>query len=178
MEQSTTKPFPTTSHNYSEKILGLVFTDICGPYGLSSKGGNLYMITFTDCCSKYTWIYFLKHKSESVDKLKYFILDTSSLLKTKVHTIRSDSGGEYISSDWINHCHQNNITIQYSSTYSPQQNGMAERMNRTLNDIARTMLIGSGLSPSFWAESLKCAAYIRNRIPTGFHRDKKTPFQK
>ena len=83
-----------------------------------------------------------------------------------------------MSSDWKLFCQQNNICLQYSSVYSPQQNGVAERMNRTLNDIGRSLLLHSGLAPSFWAEAIKCAAYIRNRLSTGSHADRQTPYQK
>ena len=175
--KSIVKPFSKDNHMHSDNKLDLIFTDLCGPYGTLSKGKNRFIITFTDNFSKYSWIYFLKNKSDAADKLKEFNVEVSALVGRKIHLIRSDSGGEFLSKDWINYCNQHDISLQYSSVYSPQQNGVAERLNRTLNDMARTLLISSGLSPTFWAEALKCASYIRNRISTSAHVNRKTPYE-
>ena len=178
LSKSTTKSFPSFSHMESSSMLELIFTDLCGPYGVLSKGGSKYMLTFTDNYSKFVWVYFIHVKSDAYKKLLEFYHDVTALLHTDILCIRSDSGGEFLSPEWLSFCKEKHILLQYSSVYSPQQNGVAERMNRTLNDMGRTILIASGLSPSLWAEALKCAAYVRNRISTAANKDRKSPYQK
>ena len=123
--KSTIKPIRNYTNVTSELILGLIYTDLCGPYGISSKGGNKYMITFTDHYSKYVWIYFLKEKSQAVVRLEEFHNYVTCLLHCNILCIRSDSGGEYISNDWKLFCTNHNISLQYSSVYTRQQNGTA-----------------------------------------------------
>ena len=95
------------------------------------------MITFTDSYSKVVCNYFLNKKSDTITKLIQFKSEISAHLVSRKHFIRSDWGGEYLNTEWTNNCNLNGISVQYSSIYSSEQNGVAERMNRTLNDMTR-----------------------------------------
>eukprot|EP00253_Pinus_taeda_P008645 PITA_08645 len=80
--------------------------------------------------------------------------------------LRIDKGGEYISKEFLRFCRENGIHKQFTARYTPQQNGVAERKNRTIMDMARSMLKEKHLPNDYWAEAVNCAAYILNRCPT------------
>eukprot|EP00253_Pinus_taeda_P010782 PITA_10782 len=80
--------------------------------------------------------------------------------------LRSDNGREYVNNKFINFCTENGIQMQHIVPYTPQQNGVADRKNLTLKEMANCMLQSKGLSLNFWAEAIKCANYIINRTPT------------
>ena len=93
-----------------------------------------------------------------------------------IKILRSDQGGEYKLGEFMKFCKFHGIVQQFTVPHTPQQNGVAERKNRTLLECARSMLQGKGLSNSFWAEDINTAVYLKNRSPTrylGF----KTPFE-
>ena len=107
----------------------------------------------------------------------------------KIKALRSENGGEYVNSKFINYCVDAGIQMQHSIPYTPQQNGVAERKNKSLKEMATCMMEAKTLPPKYWAEAIKCAAYIQNRVPhkqlygmTPFeawsgHKPDVTPFQ-
>ena len=109
---------------------------------------------------------FLKTKA----KLKKKILEWKSIVKKssskKIKTLRSDNGGEYTSKEFEDYLKKNGIRHKRTVPKTPEQNGVAERMNRTLVETVRAMLSDSKLSKKFWAEALSTASYVRNRSPT------------
>eukprot|EP00253_Pinus_taeda_P002234 PITA_02234 len=113
-----------------------------------------------------TWVYFLKNKSEVFEKFRNFkaLVENQSGLHIKV--LRTDRGGEYISKEFLRFCRENGIHKQFTARYTPQQNGVAKRKNRTIMDMARSMLKAKHLPNDYWAEAVNCAAYILNRCPT------------
>ena len=147
------------------EILDCVVSDLCGPMHDESINGKRYMLTFTDLHSKYTEVAFIKGKDEVHGKLVNYIEQLKTQLNRKPKIFRSDQGLEYHNSQVRNYLEKEGIKIQYSVVYSPQQNGVAERKNRTLIEAARSMLIGSGLQKKLWAEAVYTANYIFNRIP-------------
>jgi len=82
--------------------------------------------------------------------------------------LRSDNGEEYVNNKFINFCTENGNQMQHTVPYTPQQNGIAKRMNRTLKEMANCMLQSKGLSLNFWAEAINCENYTINRAPTKF----------
>eukprot|EP00253_Pinus_taeda_P004978 PITA_04978 len=84
----------------------------------------------------------------------------------RIKVLRTDRGGEYISKEFLRFCRENGIHKQFTARYTPQQNGVAERKNRTIMDMARSMLKAKHLANNYWAEAVNCAAYILNRCPT------------
>ena len=118
-----------------------------------------YALTFIDDFSRYCWVYFLKHKSEVFGLFKVFkdLVENQSGRKIKV--LRSNNGGEYVKSDFIQYCTDAGIQMQHSIPYTPQQNGVAERKNRSL-EMATCMMEAKNLPPKYWDEAINCAAYI------------------
>ena len=94
----------------------------------------------------------------------------------KLKTIRSDNGTEYTSAQFQAFCDKAGIKHQLTNTYTPQQNGVSERKNRSLMDMARCLMIQKNLPKALWAEAVNTANYIQNRLPTKA-LDQKTPFE-
>ena len=124
-----------------------------------------YFVTFIDDYSKYCFVYLIRQKSEVFTKFKelYNEAETSGL---KISILRSDNGGEYTSKEFDKFLKEKGVIHQFSIPYLPQQNGVAERMNRTLQDAVRSMIVGAQLSKTYWGYAVKCAAYGRNRCMT------------
>jgi transposase InsO family protein len=116
-------------------------TDICGPLDpISFFGGNKYFITFIDDFSRKSWVYFLKEKSSALVVFKNFKALAEAKSNCKLVAVRSDRGGEYTSNAFQEFCRKNGIRHQLIVAYSPQQNGIAERKNRTILDMTRSKL--------------------------------------
>lgn len=158
--------FPTDGASRATQLLGIVHTDICGPMKNVSLGGKNYFLTFTDDFSRKTYVYFLKHKSEAFAMFKEFKAVAENWTGHQVKVLRSDNGGEYNSTKFDEYCKECGIVHQLSTPYTPQQNGVAERLNRTLEDSARSMLLHHNVDPRLWAEAVATAVYIKNRSYT------------
>ncbi|GBP23670.1 Retrovirus-related Pol polyprotein from transposon TNT 1-94 [Eumeta japonica] len=135
-------PFPSEGSR-ALNPLELIHSDVCGPMEVKSLGG-----------------------ARSILKFKEYKALVENQLNFKIKCLRSDNGREYLSNDFSNYLKKSGIIHQTSNSYTPQQNGLAERMNRTLMERARCMLINSDLQKSYWAEAVSTAAYITNRCPT------------
>lgn len=158
--------FPTRKSIRAKAPLEIVHLDLCGPIQVPSLAGNQYFITFIDDFTRNTWVYFLKNKSEVFENFQNFkaLVENQSGLRIKV--LRTDRGGEYISKEFLCFCRENGIHKQFTARYTPQQNGVAERKNRTIMDMARSMLKAKHLPNNYWAEAVHYAVYILNRCPT------------
>eukprot|EP00253_Pinus_taeda_P023024 PITA_23024 len=146
--------------------LQLVHSDLCGPLPVASFSGCKYFLTFIDDFSRRTWVYFLKLKSEVFNTFLAFKAFVEKQSGHQILKLRTDNGGEYVKKTFINFCTENGIQMQHTVPYTPQQNGVAERKNRTLKEMANCMLQSKGLSLSFWAEAINFANYIINRTLT------------
>ncbi|GBP95218.1 Retrovirus-related Pol polyprotein from transposon TNT 1-94 [Eumeta japonica] len=158
-------PFPSEGSR-ALNPLELIHSDVCGPMEVKSLGGARYFLTFIDDYTRKVYVYFLHNKSEVFLKFKEYKALVENQLNFKIKCLRSDNGREYLSNDFSNYLKKSGIIHQTSNSYTPQQNGLAERMNRTLMERARCMLINSDLQKSYWAEAVSTAAYITNRCPT------------
>ena len=141
-------------------------SDLCGPLPIASFSGYKYFLTFIDDFSRRTWVYFLKLKSEVFNNFLAFKAFVEKQSGHQILKLRSDNGREYVKNTFINYCTENGIQMQHTVPYTPQQNGVAERKNHTLKEMANCMLQSKGLSLNFWAEAINCANYIINRTPT------------
>ena len=119
--------------------LELVHSDVYGPTSVSSLAGSRYYVTFIDDATRKVWIYFLKNKSEGFATFKKWKLAVELETNHKVKSLRSDNGGEYSSKVFVDYCAEQGIRMRKTVPETPQQNGVAERMNRTLNERARSM---------------------------------------
>ena len=129
-----------SNHSRAAKPLDLVHSDVCGKLGTKSLGGGEYFLTFIDDCTHYTWVYILKHKDEV---FKFFqewkaLVEKASGKKLKV--LRTDNGGEFTSVQFEKFLRQEGIRHERTIPKTPQQNGIAERMNRTLVEMIHSML--------------------------------------
>lgn len=158
-------PF-TNQGSHSTKLLELVHTDVCGPMETKSIGGARYFVTFLDDFSKKIFVYTMHKKSEVLQKFKDFKLQVENQLEAKLKILRSDNGLEYVNKDMSDFLKSAGIIHQTTTPYTPEQNGTAERMNRTLVERARCMLLNANLPKQYWGEALTTAAYIINRSPT------------
>jgi len=137
----------------------------CGPMLVASRDGNRYILTFIDDFSRKTWLYFIWEKSQTLDSFKTFwaLVKTPT---TRIGTLCSDKGGEYVSKAFISYCNANGIQRQLTAGYSPHQNGIAERKNRTLLKKIRRVVTCTQIPKTLWDEVAKIVNYIQNRCPT------------
>jgi hypothetical protein len=160
--KQTRKPF-TRSVSQSTELLELVHTDVCGPMRVNSLAGSRYFVTFIDDKSRWCEVFFMKKKSEVIEKFKEYKCLVEKKTERKIKTVRSDNGTEYTSHYLEDFLKQEGIRHELTVEYTPQQNGVAERKNRSLVETARCLMIQSRLSASFWAEAILTANHIRNR---------------
>ncbi|GJW72940.1 putative ribonuclease H-like domain-containing protein [Tanacetum coccineum] len=156
--------------------LQLLYMDLFGPTSVRSLNHKTYCLVITDDFSRFSWVFFFRTKDETSGILKDFIRQIENQLNHKVKTIRCDNGTEFKNRDFIELCGSKGIKREYSNAITPQQNGVAERKNRTLIEAARTMLADSFLPNTFWAEAVSTACYVLNRVlVTKPHN--KTPYE-
>ncbi|KAJ9536490.1 hypothetical protein OSB04_un000327 [Centaurea solstitialis] len=161
----TKQPFNKDNETVNES-LGIIHTDVCGPFSHEARGGYRYFITFTNDFSRYGYVYLIRHKSEAFEKFKEFQNEVQNQLDRMIKFLRSDRGGKYLSQEFDNHLMECGIVSQLTPPYTPQMNGVSERRNRTLLDMVRSMMCHSSLPVSFWGHALETAAHILNRVPT------------
>ena len=119
-----------------------------------------------DDCSRKTWVYFLKEKSEAFKFFTEFKAMVENESGYRIQRLRSDNGGEFISNEFKDFCKKNGIRRQLTTPYTPQQNGVVERKNRTVMEMARCIRNSKNLAEEFWAEAVNTAVYLLNRSPT------------
>ncbi|MCO5607010.1 hypothetical protein L7F22_061201 [Adiantum nelumboides] len=168
--------FPKQASTRASAPLALVHTDLCGPMSTSSLSGLCYMLVLVDDFSRYTWVSFMKLKSEAFGSIRDWKAMVEKEKDLKVKSIRSDRGGEFLSENFTRWCKSEGIRRQLTTPYTPSQNGVVERKNRTIMEMARVMLAYASLPRSYWAEACNTAVYIQNRYPTHALQDM-TPFQ-
>ena len=160
----TRSPFPKIEKTSS--LLHLIHSDVCDMHSNPSKGGKKYFVTFIDDFSKYCYVYLLHSKDQVI------AMCVENFCDTKIKCLRSDKGGEYAFSEF---CESVGIVHETSTAYTPQQNGVAERKNRTLIEMVNAMLFNAGLGKGFWGEAILTACHILNRVPN--KKTKVTPYE-
>ena len=184
--KSTRAPIPKERASRVKHVLDLVHTDVCGPFPEPSLGGSLYFVSFVDDHSRYAWVYPIAAKSDVFERLKSWLAMVENQIGRKLKSLipgktlkvlQSDNGGEFLSKAMIRFLQERGIQHRLTTPRNPHQNGVAERMNRTLVELVRTMLHHKDLPKSFWAEALNTAAYVRNRVTTRGLSAKTTPYE-
>jgi len=168
------EPFPS-SDSKSTKPLQLVHMDVCGPIQVDSLGGSRYFATYLDDFSRVSVVQPIDRKSDVYTTTLDVLAKLERLSGQRVRAVRTDGGGEYLSNALEDYFRKQGITHQVTVRYSPQQNGAAERLNRTLMERVRAMLEDSQLDSELWAEAVVTANYIRNRSPAA--GEAKTPWE-
>ncbi|GJR07207.1 putative ribonuclease H-like domain-containing protein [Tanacetum coccineum] len=152
----------TKTENSISLPLHLLHMDLFGPTFVKSLMKKMYCLVVTDDYSRFTWVLLLATKDETSDILKSFITGIENLVDHKVKVIRCDNGTEFKNREMNQFCEMNGILRQFSVARTPQQNGVAERRNKTLIKAARTMLADFKFPTTFWAESVNIACYNTN----------------
>ncbi|GJY83149.1 retrovirus-related pol polyprotein from transposon TNT 1-94 [Tanacetum coccineum] len=134
---------------------------------------KMYCLVVTDDFSRFTWVFFLATEDETSGILMSFITRIENLVDNKVKVIRCDNGTEFKNKEMNQFCEMKGILRQYSVARTPQQNGVAERRNRTLIEAARTMLADSKLPTTFWAEAVNTACYADEGFFVGYSLNSK-----
>ena len=158
--------FPDKGGSRATEKLDLVHTDVCGKIECKSMSGKEYFLSFIDDKSRYVWTYTLTKKSDVYETFLEWKAKVERESGKKLKMIRSDNGGEYRSDEFETRFKQEGMQHQLTVPKNPEQNGVAERFNRTIVESVRSMLSQSSLPKRFWAEALATATYLRNRSPT------------
>ncbi|KAG9457668.1 hypothetical protein H6P81_002176 [Aristolochia fimbriata] len=146
--------------------LDLVHTDVWGPAQGKSFGGNLYFVIFIDDYSRKTWIYTLKEKSNVFNMFKYWLPRVENETGSRLKCLLSDNGEEFCNKEFDSYCAKRGIRRIKTVPRTPQQNGVAERMNRTILERARSMRIHAGLPLHLWGATVDTTVYLINRSPS------------
>ncbi|GKV35980.1 hypothetical protein SLEP1_g44167 [Rubroshorea leprosula] len=149
-----------------ENKLDLVYSDVCGPLEVESFGGNKYFVTFIDDATRKTWVYLLQNKSQVFKYFQHYhaMVERETLLKLKC--LHTDNGGEYTSKEFRDYCSKYGMRHEKTVLGTPQHNGVAERMNRTIVEKVRCMLRMATLPKPFWGEAINTVVYLINRSPS------------
>ena len=152
--------FPLYREKGKSKPLELIHSDVCGKLSSKSLGGAEYFVTFIDDKTRYVWAYAIKRKSDVFKRFCEWKTEVEKSLGQNVKILRSDNGGEFTSGEFEDYLKKEGIKHQFTIPKCPQQNGVAERFNRTLVEMVRSMLADSELPKTFWAEALATAVYL------------------
>ena len=167
-------PYGPTVERFT-KPGGLVHVDLWGKYDKSSIQGNSYYLLLVDDASRFVTVEFLKSKRQAGQRIKDYVTHLMARGLSPC-VIRMDHGTEFINEDLRTWCHSKRIRYQMTAPHSPSQNGVAERMNRTLEELSRAMLIDLKLPEFLWEPAVVHAAYVRNMSWTK-HNPTATPYQ-
>jgi len=167
----TRMPFPKNVDK-NNSLLDLVHSDLCDFHSTPSLGNKKYLVTFIDDYSRFCYVYLLFSKDEALDKFRIYKEEVELQTNNKIKRLRTDKGGEYYNPSYFQSL---GLVHETTAAYTPQQNGVAERKNRTLEEMVNSMLSYSGLSDGFWGEAVLTACYVLNRVP--MNRNESTPYE-
>ncbi|UYV72725.1 hypothetical protein LAZ67_10000411, partial [Cordylochernes scorpioides] len=156
--------YPSDGKNY--QLGEFIYADICGPMQTQSLSKYLYFCLFKDYFSGYRHIYFIKNKSDVLDKFKEYATLIYTQTGNKIKVLRTDNALEFKSDNFVDLCKRFGIIYEFTAPYVHEQIGRIERDNRTIVEAARSMLNSRNLPGFFWAEACNTATYILNRSAT------------
>lgn len=144
----------------------LIHSDVWGPCPVTSLSGVKWLVTFIDCFTCMTWIYMMKNKSEVIKCFQDFHKMVSTQFAKQVHILHSDNGTEYINKEFVVYLSEQGMLHQTTCPGTPSQNGVAERKNRHLLEVARSLMFQMNVPKFLWSEAVMTAAYLINRMPS------------
>jgi len=150
----------------ADLVLGRVFSDVCTLFSTRSHQGFAYFVTWIDNKSHKVFVNAMKEKSEVARHLRTFVAQVELETGHKLKVLRSDGGGEYTAGEVQSFLKDKGAKHEMTTADTPQHNGVAERMNRTLVERVRTMLIDAELPDGYWWDALQYAALLHNVSPT------------
>lgn len=143
------KLFPSSGAWRASHLLELIHMDVCEPMQIASLGGNKYFLLITGDYIRMSWVYFLENKREVFAQFKMFKVKAENQSGLKIKTLRTDNGGEFVSEEFNHFCDENGIHRALTTPYTPEQNMVAEWKNRTVVEMARSMLKEKNLPNQF-----------------------------
>jgi transposase InsO family protein len=143
-----------------------VHGDLCGPVTPATPGGRRYFLLLIDDLSRYMWVVVLDSKGEVVDAIRHAQATVKVECGRKLRVLRTDNDGEFMVAEFASYCADEGVQHRYSTSYSPQQNGVVERHNLTVVGMTWALLKQRRMSAVFWGEAVVTAVYILNRSPT------------
>ncbi|PKU78515.1 Retrovirus-related Pol polyprotein from transposon TNT 1-94 [Dendrobium catenatum] len=155
-----------TSVNRKKFALELLHSDIWGPAPSVSVQGFQYYAIFVDDCTRFTWLFPLKRKSDIAQIFFTFKQYIEKYLSRSIKCIRTDGGGEYLSHTFTEFLKTNGIMHQISCPYTPEQNGVAERKHRHIIETTRSLLHTAHIPYTYWPDAVLTAVYLINRLPS------------
>ncbi|CAI7870400.1 unnamed protein product [Closterium sp. NIES-54] len=170
------KPFGSRTSPLAKDPLALVHMDVCGPMRHASKGGARFLLVMLDDATRMCWTRLLKANGDAAKAIQEWALEVCNDDKKRIKVIRTDGGGEFVNNELAKWMKSKGIKHDVTTPYTPQQNGAAERLNRTLVEAVRSLLQHSKLGSEWWGDASSLAAWIRNRLPTKVLPGK-TPFE-
>jgi len=150
----------------ADLILGRVFLDVCILFSSRSCQGFLYFVTWVDDKSRKVFVSAMKEKSKVAQHLRTFVACVELETGQKLKVLRSDGGGEYTAGEVQSFLKEKGIKHELTTADTPQHNGVAEHMNRTLVERVRTMLVEAELPDTYWWDALRYATLLHNVSPT------------
>jgi hypothetical protein len=158
-------PFPVSNKNVKSPF-ELVHADLWGPAPVLSYTGFRFYLVLVDEFTKFTWVYLLKHKSDTFKIFTQFQAMVHTQFSLPIKTLRTDCGGEFTSTDFNTFCDAKGILHQLSCPHTPQRNGVVERKHRHLIQCALALLSESHLPISYWSYAVSTTTHLINRLPT------------
>jgi transposase InsO family protein len=168
-------PFKKNTETRATAPLGRVHTDICGP--ITTYPNYKYFITFIDDYSRYAHVYPMKSRAEAHEKFAIYKALVENQHNTSIKVLRSDNAPEYTEGKFKDILNKAGIHHETTTPYSPQQNGVSERYNRTLAEMSRSMLLERGLPSYYWPFAVDTANHIKNRITHKSLPSNTTPYE-
>jgi hypothetical protein len=139
-------------------------------------GGKEFFLLLVDDHSRYMWLSLLANKSDALAAVQQFQACVEVETGRRLRVLRTDNGGEFTFVTFTEHCVKNGIKHQHTAPYTPQQNGVVERRNQSVVNMARSLLKSRELPAALWGEAVTTAVYLLNRAPTKSVTGK-TPFE-
>jgi transposase InsO family protein len=143
--------------------LELIHSDLVWPMPVPSSFSNRYILTYIDDYTRMCWLYLLKQKSQAFETFKSFHLWIENETQFRINTLRTDNGGEYKSNKFENYLHQHGIQHQTTDPYNRQQNGVAEKMNRTPLNMVLSSMFFKNVKLMFWTDAVLCTVYVKKQ---------------
>src|ERR1041385_1846755 len=166
VEKQPRKPFPAQSTYRSSNALELLHRHFWRPITPATHAGKTYFFLVVDDYSRYMWVVLLRSKDEAFEAFKKLKAATEMEHKMKVRALRTDRGGEFTSNEFNDYCEKIGMERFLMVPYTPQQNGVVERRNQPVVDMARSLLKSKNMPGVFWGEAVTTAVYLLNRAPT------------
>ncbi|KAK1677131.1 hypothetical protein QYE76_037979 [Lolium multiflorum] len=158
------KRHPIKSIVTTSRPLELLHLDLFGPSHYDTLGGSKYGLVIVDDYSRYSWVFLLKSKDETYREFIIFAKKAQRMYESEIKAIRTDNGTEFKNYTMQEFVDDEGIKREFSAPYTPQQNGVVERKNRTIIEMTRTMLSEFKSPHNFWGEAIYTVVHYSNRL--------------